>query len=152
MIFLFVVLFSSCAQIKTLDGGAKDVQPPVMLSSSLNNETLGFKGNSVTFSFDEYIVLNDVQGQLIFSPQLKSFPEVQVKGKELTISWKDTLLENTTYQFDFGNAVVDNTEGNAVEVSRVFSTGSMIDSLKIVGHVKDAWTQENSSGSLVVIL
>jgi hypothetical protein len=152
LILLFVVLFSSCAQIKTLDGGAKDVQPPVMVTSTLNNETLGFKGNSVTFSFDEYIVLNDVQGQLIFSPQLKSFPEVQVKGKELTISWKDTLLENTTYQFDFGNAVVDNTEGNPVEVSRVFSTGSMIDSLKIVGHVKDAWTQENSSGSLVQLV
>lgn len=152
MIFLCVVLFSSCAQIKTLDGGAKDMQPPVMLSSSLNNETLGFKENSVSFSFDEYIVLNDVQGQLIFSPQLKSFPDVQVKGKELTISWKDTLLENTTYQFDFGNAVVDNTEGNAVEVFRVFSTGSMIDSLKIVGHVKDAWTQEKSSGSLVQLV
>ena len=150
--FLFIVVFSACAQIKTLDGGEKDTQSPLMLSSSLNNETLEFKGNSVTFSFDEFITINDVQGQLIFSPQLKTFPDVQVKGKELTISWKDTLLDNTTYQFDFGNAVVDNTEGNPVEVSRVFSTGSMIDSLKIVGQVRDAWTLEKSSGSLVQLV
>lgn len=149
---LFVIVFSACAQIKTLDGGEKDTQSPLMLSASLNNETIEFKGNSVVFSFDEFITINDVQGQLIFSPQLKTLPDVQVKGKELTISWKDTLLDNTTYQFDFGNAVVDNTEGNPVEVSRVFSTGSMIDSLKIVGQVRDAWTLEKSSGSLVQLV
>ncbi len=152
LLLICVILLSGCAQIKSLDGGAKDTQAPVLVSSSLENESLNFKDKSVNFSFDEYIALNDIQGQLIFSPQLRSFPDVQVKGKNLTISWKDTLLENTTYQFDFGNAIVDNTEGNPVAVSRVFSTGNLIDSLQIVGRVNDAWTQLESAGSVVQLV
>jgi hypothetical protein len=149
---IFVLVCSSCAQIKTLDGGQKDVQPPVLLSATLENETRNFKENTVSFVFNEFIALNDVQGQLIFSPQLKTFPEVQIKGKMLIMAWKDTLLNNTTYQFDFGNAVVDNTEGNPVSVSRVFSTGSIIDSLMICGKVMDAWTQEKPKDVLVQLV
>lgn len=153
-LLFFIVMFASvsCAQIKTLDGGPKDVQPPVMISASMDNETKNCKENSVTFTFNEFISLNDVQGQLIFSPQLKTFPDVQIKGKNLTIAWKDTLLNNTTYQFDFGNAVVDNTEGNPVEVSRVFSTGSVIDSLVICGKVMDAWSQVKAAGIVVQLV
>lgn len=152
LLFIGFALLSGCAQIKSLDGGVKDTQAPILVSTSLENESLNFKGNSVIFSFNEFIALNDIQGQLIFSPQLKSFPDVQVKGKNLSISWKDTLLENTTYQFDFGDAIVDNTEGNPVAVSRVFSTGNLIDSLQIVGRVKDAWTQQCAGGSVVQLV
>jgi hypothetical protein len=51
----------------------------------------------------------------------------------------DTLKQNTTYIFNFGNAIQDNNEGNKLENFKyVFSTGSYIDSLTTFGNIKDA--------------
>lgn len=59
-------------------------------------------------------------------------------GREVEISWKDTLLDSTTYIISFGNAITDFTEGNANEkIKYVFSTGNFIDSLEIDGYVYD---------------
>lgn len=59
-------------------------------------------------------------------------------SREVNISWKDTLLDSTTYIISFGTAITDFTEGNANEkIKYVFSTGDFIDSLEIDGYVYD---------------
>ena len=59
-------------------------------------------------------------------------------GKEVTITWEDTLLENTTYIISFGNSITDFTEGNVNDKFKyVFSTGDFIDSLEVRGNVID---------------
>ena len=51
----------------------------------------------------------------------------------------DTLKLNTTYTFNFGNAVEDHNEGNKLENFKyIFSTGTYIDSLTTSGNIKDA--------------
>ena len=47
---------------------------------------------------------------------------------------KDTLLSETTYTINFGNAISDLNEGNLLpDFEYVFSTGKQIDSLSVTG-------------------
>jgi len=62
-----------------------------------------------------------------------------IKNKSLLVHFKDSLAPNTTYTFNFGNAVEDHNEGNKLENFKyIFSTGTYIDSLTTSGNIKDA--------------
>jgi hypothetical protein len=70
----------------------------------------------------------------------------------LFIDLKDTLLENTTYNFNFGNAIVDLNESNPLDSNLfVISTGTEIDSGIISGIVKDAYTQKPIKNATIVL-
>lgn len=70
----------------------------------------------------------------------------------MIINWTDTLLENSTYQFNFGKSVVDVNEGNInPELVYVFSTGSYIDSLSILGTVVSAIDNKPLTEAAVLI-
>jgi len=62
------------------------------------------------------------------------------------------LRENATYTINFGEAVQDLTEGNAVPDMRfVFSTGDQIDSLELSGTVMDALTRAPAKDVYVML-
>ena len=64
----------------------------------------------------------------------------------LTIKIKDTLKPNTTYSFNFGQSIADNNEGNVLNHFKyVFSTGAVIDSLKLSGSIKDAFDKKTDN-------
>jgi hypothetical protein len=73
-------------------------------------------------------------------------PEIYPMGsvsKDVRIKIIDTLLENTTYTINFGNSIVDNTEGNPLPFFKyIFSTGSYVDSLSVQGSIKDAFNRK----------
>ena len=135
-----------CGRRGTLTGGPKDIDPPVLIKAEPENITINFKGNKIRLYFDEFIKLQDVQEQLIVSPPLKYLPDITPQGgasKYVEIKIKDTLRENTTYTFNFGQSVQDNNEGNPSSfLSYVFSTGDYIDSLEVSGVVKDAFDKK----------
>lgn len=143
-LFLVLILcaFVQCANRGNPSGGPKDITPPQLLRATPDNFSTEFKGNTIKLSFDEFVKLNDIQKQLVISPPLKYRPEVLPQGgasKEIEITIKDTLLENTTYTINFGQSIVDNNEGNPLSfLTYVFSTGSYLDSLTLGGIVKDA--------------
>jgi hypothetical protein len=59
-----------------------------------------------------------------------------VRLKTVTVLITDTLQPNTTYTFDFGNAITDVNENNPFKnFTYTFSTGSYIDSLQLEGRV-----------------
>lgn len=59
----------------------------------------------------------------------------------------DSLQENTTYTIDFGDAIVDNNEGNPLgQFSYAFSTGSTIDTMQVSGTVLNAENLEPIKG------
>ena len=145
--FLIVVSVVQCGRRGgTLTGGPKDEDPPVLVKAEPANLTTNFKAKKIRLTFDEYIKLQDVQDQLIVSPPLKYIPEVSPQGgvqKYVEIKIKDTLLPNTTYTLNFGQSVQDNNEGNPLSfLTYVFSTGDYIDSLEVLGVVKDAFKKE----------
>ncbi len=148
LLFLcFIVLACwQCARRGNPTGGPKDLTPPELLKAEPPNMTINFKAKKIRLYFDEYIKINDVQNQLIISPPLKYLPQITPQGsarKYVEIVIKDTLAENTTYTFNFGQSIVDNNEGNPNSfLTYVFSTGDYIDSLEVSGVVKDAFNRE----------
>jgi len=138
---LLTVTLIGCAKRGNITGGAKDTLSPVLVSSFPKNFSTNFKEKVIRLNFDEYVKLKDLSKQLVVSPPMNTPPEVTPSNasKYLTIKIKDTLKENTTYSFNFGQSIQDNNENNPYSQFRyVFSTGTYIDSLSIEGTIKDA--------------
>lgn len=144
-LFLLVTLVSfmfSCAKTGRPDGGPKDENAPLFVTANPPYESTNFNKKEIKINFDEFIVLKNLNKQLVVSPPMKNPPLITPQGtpsKFINIEIIDTLKTNTTYIFNFGNAVEDNNEGNQLENFKyVFSTGTYIDSLTTFGTVKDA--------------
>ncbi len=161
--FLFLVfisfLLASCARVGSPVGGAKDSIPPQVTGSNIDSPRINVPRDirELRIDFDEYIVLKDINKQLIISPPLQKITKILPSGmgnKYVLIKWADTLQANTTYNFNFGNAIVDNNEGNALTYYNfAFSTGEKIDSLYISGELKSLFKEKDKKeeeGSLVV--
>ena len=134
--YALITMNTGCAQISAPTGGAKDTLPPRLLKASPEQNTLNFRGNKVSLAFNEYIDLQELQGNLIISPLQKTNPTITYNLKSISIKFKDTLLPNTTYSINFGNSIRDVHEGNILkDFTYVFSTGNMIDSLTMEGNV-----------------
>ena len=142
-VFVVILLTSNCARKGRPNGGLKDSLAPVMVTANPPYKSLNFKSKKIKLSFDEYITLDKLNQQLVISPPLKYQPEISPQGypsKEITIKLSDTLKENTTYIFNFGNSIKDNNEGNLLKsFNYVFSTGNYVDSLQTKGLIKDAF-------------
>ncbi|MFN0728777.1 Ig-like domain-containing protein [Polaribacter gochangensis] len=145
-VFAVILLTSNCAKKGRPNGGLKDSLAPVMVTANPPYKSIHFNSKKIKLSFDEYITLKNVNQQLVISPPLKYFPTISPQGspsKEITIKLTDTLKENTTYIFNFGNSIEDNNEGNVLKsFNYVFSTGNYVDSLKTKGFIKDAFNNK----------
>ncbi len=152
VILLFWLSISSCAIQVPPSGGDRDQEPPKLVSSVPENQATSFKSNELNLFFDEFIQLNNISSQLVISPPLEGFPEVKVRKKHLYLSWKDSLEGNTTYTFNFGNAIRDFNEGNILgDFQFVFSTGEFIDTAFISGELTDAFYGTPVEGALVML-
>lgn len=148
-LIVLVLSFSQCAKKGRPDGGPKDEDAPLFVTANPPYETINFDKNEINIYFNEYIKLKDLNKQLIISPPLnpENPPLISPQGspsKYIKIQILDTLLENSTYIFDFGNSVQDNNEANTLERFKyVFSTGAYIDSLTLSGSVKNSFKSES---------
>jgi len=148
----FVVVFGfiafGCAKRGFITGGDPDIFPPKIIKTHPKNFSTHFDSQKIIIRFDEYVHLKDINKQLIVSPPLKHKPEITPlnASKEITIRIKDTLQPNTTYNFNFGQSIQDNNEGNILQGFRyVFSTGDYIDSLSISGIITDALSKKSEN-------
>ena len=110
-----------CAKRGSPSGGEKDLEGPELIKAFPSNLSVSFKGQKIKLLFNEYVQLKDVQSQLVVSPPLKYNPEIKPQNrasKVLEIILKDTLQENTTYSFNFGQSIVDFNE--AIQESYLF--------------------------------
>lgn len=151
-IFLGLIVSTGCANIIPPSGGPKDSLPPRLIRASPRDSALNFKGNNLTLTFDEYIDLQNVQKELIISPVQERNPIVNHKLKTIMIKLIDTLEENVTYSFNFGEAIKDINEGNILKkFNYFFSTGPYLDTLTITGKVIIAETGKVDSTLLVML-
>ena len=143
---ILALVLLQCAKRGTPSGGPKDTTPPVQVRTEPEEYSTNFTAKKFRIYFDEYIRLQNTQDQLIISPPLQYLPLLQPQGaasKYLEVQIQDTLLENTTYTFNFGQSIVDNNESNPASfLSYVFSTGDYLDSLTLSGNVEDAFNRE----------
>lgn len=150
---LFLFFSSGCANIIPPTGGPRDSTAPRLLSVTPRDSTRNFRGNRITFVFDEYIDdPQDLQNNLLFTPLFDQNPEIAIRARTMTLRLRDSLKPNTTYTFNFGNAIRDVNEGNVLRnFVYTFSTGPFLDSLTLSGKVTMAETGKADS-TLVVIL
>lgn len=144
-----LLLLASCARVGSPVGGSKDSIPPKMIGSNIDTTRVGVPRDikKLRIDFDEYIQLKDVSRNLIISPPInytKIIPS-STGNRYLEIQWKDTLQANTTYNFNFGNSVVDLNESNPLPYFNfAFSTGEKLDDLYISGSIIDALGNEKN--------
>ena len=145
IVTLVLLISIGCAKRGSITGGLKDTLAPVLKMSSPKNFNTNFKGREIKLVFDENIKLQNINKQLVISPPMKYDPIIspQTASKFINIKIIDTLQENTTYSFNFGQSIADNNEGNPYnQFKYVFSTGNYIDSLALGGRIKDALEKE----------
>lgn len=148
-----VVLLTACAQVRELQGGDKDTEPPILLAAEPPNGTTHFGYDRITLRFSERVKLDRVRERLLISPPLDNPPEVTVSsGTEVVIALRAPLAPNTTYTYNLGEAVADITEGNpAAGLTYVVSTGEVLDSSEVHGTVTNAFTDEAEAEVLVIL-
>ena len=147
-----VFIVPGCANIVPPQGGPRDSVAPLLVRVSPGDSTRNFTGNRISFSFDEYIDVQNIQENLLVSPLPRITPSVEYKLNTVTVRLRDSLEPNTTYTLNFGNAIRDYNEGNiARQLTYTFSTGPYIDSLELKGKVVLAETGKLDT-TLVAIL
>lgn len=145
------LLLHSCANRGAgPQGGIRDTTPPQLLKSSQSNKATSATNQRLEWIFDENIQLEKQQENILVSPPQKQAPTIRAMGKKLSVAFADSLASNTTYTIDFGNAVVDLNEKNALaNFSWSFATGATIDTMQLAGYVIDARTLTPYEGIIV---
>lgn len=129
----------SCASVGRIEGGPYDETPPRFISGTPTPGALHHNKNKLSIEFDEFIKLDKPNEKIVISPPQVQQPEIKSNGKKVVITLQDTLKSNTTYTFDFGDAIQDNNEGNPLEnFFYSFSTGDRLDSMAVAGTVLNA--------------
>ena len=147
-----LAIVAACAKIGSPAGGPRDRIPPVVLETIPQNRSLGFRGNKIIITFDEYVQLDKISEKLMISPPLHKKPEVAIRGKSIIIQYEEELRDSTTYTFYFGDAIRDLNEANILnDYQFVFSTGSVIDSLSITGNVMNSPELDPVEAALVLL-
>lgn len=140
----------SCASVGRIEGGPYDETPPRFLSATPAPGSLHSRKRKISIEFDEFIKLEKPNEKVVISPPQVQQPEMKANGKKVVITLQDTLKANTTYTFDFGDAIQDNNEGNPLEnFFYSFSTGERLDSMGVSGTLLNASDLEPVKGMLV---
>lgn len=145
--YMFIIIAAavmySCANIGNPSGGPIDKTPPIFMRSNPTPNAVNVKDRKIEIFFDEIVTLKDPSTKIIVSPAQTEMPRMSALGRKVTVELVDSLLPNTTYTIDFSNSIQDNNEGNAIDnFAFAFSTGSVIDSMRVSGYVLDSRTLE----------
>ena len=136
---IMTLLMAACAKQGFPTGGPKDADPPKQIACKPSNESRYFAEKQFFIGFDEYVVLKNAETNVLVSPPMAQKPEFTTRGKGVLVKIKDTLLPNTTYLFQFKEAIADFTEGNVLpSYEYVFSTGAAMDTQMLAGTVLKA--------------
>lgn len=152
-VLIFLIIFSSCANIVPPTGGKKDTTPPKLVVVSPEDSLLNTRVTKIELTFDEFVTLDNASKEIQVSPVLPFPITSTLNGKSVIVEIPDSLLkERTTYRVSFGNAIKDLHEGNAFEgYNYMFSTTSYFDSLSLNGFVTNAATGTPATEGVIVL-
>lgn len=147
-----IILAGACAKISAPTGGPRDKLPPVIIKTIPEKGTKNFRDKSFSVTFNEYVVLDNINEKFMVSPPMKKKPRVIIKGKSVKVEFDEKLKDSTTYTFYFQDAIKDLNEGNKIDNFQfVFSTGPVIDSLSVTGYVYNAYNLDAPEKTLALL-
>lgn len=145
-----LMLLWGCASIGSPSGGPRDEDPPRFVGANPAPGSVNVDPSNINIDFNELINVKDAFQKVVLSPPGTSTPRVSTRGRRVVVNITDTLLPNTTYTIDFGDAIEDNNEANKLSgFAYTFSTGPTLDSLRIAGMVLGAEDMEPQQGVFV---
>lgn len=145
-----MLAIASCASMGTPSGGPRDEDPPIFVTSTPLQGEVEVTPTRAVLTFNELVTLKDAFTKVVLSPPASQVPRVSSLGRRVIVDFRDSLLPNTTYTIDFGDAIADNNEGNKLEnFIYTFSTGPTLDSLMVSGMVLGAQDLEPAKGVYV---
>lgn len=148
---VIMILANSCANMIPPGGGPRDSLPPRLVIANPKDSATNVRTKNILLTFDEFVSLQNTE-TIIYAPVPKNLPQVDYKLRNVTVRFKDSLEENTTYSIDFGNSIIDVNESNVAKNFRyVFSTGPTIDFHTYEGKVLVAETGKVDSTLIVVL-
>lgn len=149
-VFTLMFLLWGCASIGNPSGGPRDEDPPRFVRANPAPGSVNVDPSNIYIDFNELINVKDAFQKVVLSPPTKNTPRVSTRGRRVVVNVTDTLLPNTTYTIDFGDAIEDNNESNKLPgFAYTFSTGPTLDSLRIAGMVLGAEDMEPQQGVFV---
>lgn len=139
IIAIIIALITGCANQLAPGGGPVDTMPPQIVEVNPQSGTVNFSDDRFTLTFSEYVDKRSVIQALFVSPHVAKGFEYDWSGTTISIIFKDTLRQATTYTITVGTEVVDlNNRNNMAEpFTFTFSTGAKIDTGKISGRIYD---------------
>lgn len=144
------LIVAACASIGRPEGGPRDETPPVFIRSNPAIGELNVSRNRLDLWFDENLKLDDPANKVVISPVQTENARVNANGRHLTVEFRDTMIDSTTYVIDFADAIRDLNEGNILDgFAFDFSTGDHIDTLMISGMLFQARNLEPARGMVV---
>lgn len=145
-----VAMLWGCASIGNPSGGPRDEDPPRFVRANPAPGSVNVDPSNISIDFNELVNVKDAFSKVVLSPPTKNTPRVSTRGRRVVVNITDTLLPNTTYTIDFGDAIEDNNEANKLSgFAYSFSTGPDLDSLRISGMVLGAEDMEPQQGVFV---
>lgn len=139
-----------CASIGSPSGGPRDEDPPRYVRANPAPGSVNVDPSDISIEFNELVNVKDAFEKVVLSPPGAAAPRVTTRGRRIIVNITDTLLPNTTYTIDFGDAIEDNNESNKLSgFAYTFSTGPTLDSLRISGMVLGAEDLEPQQGVFV---
>ena len=149
--FISILMLQSCAQMANPPGGKKDTLAPKISESIPLNKSRNFKGKRIDITFNEYVGIRNLSQELLITPSVGTY-QTKIRPQGLSILLDSALKDNTTYTFNFRNAIEDASERNiGKNIKLVFSTSQDIDSLQIKGKVRTLLTQKHPENILVAL-
>lgn len=145
LVATYIITILACARVIHPEGGPKDLTPPKLVSAFPAHGSTLFSGKKIILTFDKEVDVRGLYSKLKISPSIKVGDSrgytYKAQGNTIELELEQALRSNKTYTFNFNDAIVDTTEGNAAEnIVLTFSTGPDIDSMHISGTVIDLLT------------
>lgn len=149
-----------CASVGRPPGGPVDTDPPEVISASIDTNAVGVKDSKLELRFNEVVAERpSAAGGTAGAVTLAAIVLVSPRAGDAKVSWHRQSISieprggfkpNTTYRITLLPGLAD-LRGNVSKVTRsyVFSTGSRIDQLGIVGRVFDWQAATPAPGAIV---
>lgn len=146
-----LIVIGSCARRGVPTGGPRDTIPPTLVTMYPPLETVNFDDDEIYLEFDEYVEARSLKQDIIINPPVEDF-DFYVNRQSVVVELNEDLQENTTYTFNFRDAIKDISEQNPADnIVIAFSTGSKIDSFQVQGRVTDLLTNKPGEDILVAL-
>lgn len=149
LIGIIPIVLWNCASQSQPTGGPKDKEPPKLVSSIPEDQSLNYREKIIELEFDEHIAAFKIKTELIITPRIDAEYDFKIRKDKLILEFEENFKDSTTYTFNFRKSVKDITEGNSADVLLSFSTGPFLDTGSIRGNINNLITNQPMNNTVI---